>query len=274
MQQKVMYTKRLCDGLGLVRLCGQAAPPDGDPTELEALMGMAAAGEAAGAKDLEHLNGAAGAFNSVRMADLISSVLRLKGTCSPLLDWGCGYGQISWLLRRRGIQVVPCDIEPPPARKDIPELGSLDIQYTEDPFRLPFDAERFGAVISAGVLEHVADEKGSLREIHRVLERGGLLFIFMLPNRFSWAERLADLRGISVHPRKYTSRQASGLLEAYGFSVESKCRRHFLPRNLTGLSRRIKAAYGRYYYQIESADRVLANYLPTCFLSGALEMIA
>lgn len=247
---------------------------DGGSAEVEALIRMGAAAEAAGAKDMDHLDAPAAAFNSVRMADLISSSLQSKDSHSRVLDWGCGYGQISWLLQRRGVRVVSCDIERRPAREHIQELRSLDIQYTADPVRLPFDSGTFSAVVSAGVLEHVADEEGSLQEIHRILEPGGLLFVFMLPNRFSWAEWIAELRGISVHPRKYTLGRVSSLLEDHGFNVDSKWRRHFLPRNLTGLSRRIKVAYGRYYRQIESADHVLANCLPTCFFSGVIEMIA
>ena len=242
--------------------------------ELQALMHMAALGEAAGAEDLEHLDGPAGAFNSLRMADLVSSVLELKGIRSPVLDWGCGYGQISWLLERRGIRVISCDIERRPPRDYIPELRSLHIQYTDDPVHLPLDSGTFGAVISAGVLEHVENQGASLEEIRRVLEPEGVFFIFMLPNRFSWAECIADLRGISVHPRKCTFGWASSLLEAHGFAVERKWRRQFLPRNLTGLSQKIKHAYGRYYRQIESVDRILANYLPIGIFSNVIELIA
>jgi SAM-dependent methyltransferase len=247
--------------------------PDGGTTEVEALIDMAAAGEAAGAKDLEHLDGPAGAFNSVRMADLVFSVLESKPIRSPVLDWGCGYGQISWLLQRRGIQVTSFDIERRPARDHIGALSALSIQYGDDPARLPFASGTFAAVVCAGVLEHVANEEGSLREIHRVLKPGGRLFIFMLPNRFSWAEWIATRRGISVHPKKYTFGRASSLLENHDFIVERRWRRHFLPRNLTGLSRRIKLAYGRYYRQVESMDRILANCPPTSALSGVIEMI-
>jgi SAM-dependent methyltransferase len=244
-----------------------------DAKEIEALIRMAAAGEAAGAIHLDPFDGPAAAFNSVRIANLISSLLHQRGISSPVLDWGCGYGQISWLLRRRAIEVVSCDIVRRPGIDHIPELAALDIRYTEDPVRLPFDSKHFGAVISAGVLEHVEDEGGSLQEIHRVLEPGGLLFILMLPNRFSWAEWIADLRGISRHPRKYTFGQASGLLDAHGFVVERTWRRHVLPRNLTGMSRRVKLAYGHYYRQIEAIDRVLANCPPASAFSGVIEMI-
>src|SRR6185437_1903821 len=113
----------------------------------------------------------------------------------------------------------------------------------------------FGAVLSVGVLEHVPDLAGSLQEVGRLLKPNGIFFIFMFPNRFSWAEWVADLRGISVHPNKYTFRQTRELLERHGFRLEKKWRRNLLPRNLTGLNSRVKTLYGRYYRQVESADR-------------------
>src|SRR5215469_12076140 len=175
----------------------------GSSAELDALMSMARSAEQAGATDMEHMNGAAGAYNYIRIADLVHVYWSSQQISSPILDWGCGYGQVTWLLKRRQVPVVSCDVEERPARHSIPELASLKIDRIEHPSRLPYPSELFGAVLSVGVLEHVPDLAGSLREIRRILRPGGILFIFMLPNRFSWAEWVADLRGISVHPKRY-----------------------------------------------------------------------
>jgi hypothetical protein len=95
----------------------------------------------------------------------------------------------------------------------------------------------------------------------------------MFPNRYSWAEWVADLRHRSAHPNKFTFRQSIRILSEHGFAVERKWRRNFLPRNLTGFSPTIKRIYGRYYREIESLDSVLANVPPTSIFSGVLEMI-
>lgn len=242
--------------------------------ELEALMDMAHTARAAGAKDMEHMDAAAGAYNSIRVANLVSSYLQSRPSHVPILDWGCGYGQITWLLERRGLPVASCDVEERPARASIPLLSPLNIQQIYDCVRLPYDSESFGTVLSVGVLEHVPDLGGSLLEVNRILRPGGLFFIFMFPNRFSWAEFFADLRHISVHPRKYTLRQTRRILSEHGFAIDRKWRRNFLPRNLTGFSLELKRFYGRYYRQIESLDKVLANLPPTSFFSGVLEVIA
>ena len=194
----------------------------------------------------------------------------------PILDWGCGYGQVSWLLKRRGLSVVSCDVEKRPARDLIDPLNQLDIAYLQDPLRLPYDSGTFGAVLSVGVLEHVGAEnvESSLAEINRVLRPGGFLFIFMLPNRFSWVEFIADVSKSSVHPDKYTFGRIRALLQKHSFTIQRRWRRNVLPRNLTGLSQRIKSAYGAYYRQIESADRVLSQFPPICVFSGVIEVVA
>jgi SAM-dependent methyltransferase len=247
--------------------------PSSTGCELVALMDMAAAAKAVGAMDMDHMDAAAGAFNYIRVADLVSSYVHNRADYMPILDWGCGYGQVTWLLERRQLPVVSCDVEERAARASIPALSSLNIRQIREPVRLPYGSQSFGAVLSVGVLEHVPDLEGSLREVNRILRQGGLFFIFMFPNRFSWAEWLADVRHISVHPQKYTFRQTRRILAEHGFAIERKWRRNFLPRNLTGLSLALKRLYGRYYRQIESLDKVLANVPPTSFLSGVLEMI-
>ena len=247
---------------------------NGSSVELDAQISMAQAAETAGATDVDHMNGAAAAYNYIRIADLVQSYWASQQISSPILDWGCGYGQVTWLLRRRQVPVISCDVEERPARKSIPELASLKIDRIEDPVRLPYPPESFGAVLSVGVLEHVPDLAGSLREINRILKVGGILFIFMFPNRFSWAEWIADWRGISVHPDRYTFRQTRRILEEHGLRLEKKWRRNLFPRNLTGLNHQAKALYGRYYRQVESADKVLANWYPLGIFSGVLEGIA
>jgi SAM-dependent methyltransferase len=246
---------------------------DPEITELETLVQLAKVGKAAGANDLDHMDGAAAAFTYIRIADLVATLVELGEIAEPVLDWGCGYGQVSWLLRRRGVPVVSYEIEKRAARKLMAPLSSVDVQYGSDPVRLPYASSSAGAVLSVGVLEHVPDMGGSLREIGRVLRPEGLFLIFMFPNRYSWAEWVADLRHRSAHPNKFTLRQSIRIFTEHGFAVERKWRRNFLPRNLTGFSPAVKGIYGRYYRAIESLDSVLANVPPTAIFSGVLEMI-
>ncbi|MGH9327674.1 MAG: class I SAM-dependent methyltransferase [Terriglobia bacterium] len=242
--------------------------------ELNSLIAMARAARAAGAKDVDHLDGAAAAFTYVRVADIVSASCQGWNPKSPVLDWGCGYGQVSWLLRRRGMNVISCDAEKRAAIDSIPELTDLSIRYLDDPVRLPFDSESFSAVLSVGVLEHVPDLEGSLGEIHRVLQPKGPLFLFMFPNRFSWAEWIASRRGISVHPYKFTFQEIQVILKKCGFVIGKKWRRHVLPRNMTGFDPIVKTLYGKWYREVEAVDRALCNLPPAAWFSGVIELIA
>jgi len=242
-------------------------------SELEALVAMGRTAKAAGAADMEHLDGLSAAYNYVRIADLICAYNKGPGHL-PILDWGCGYGQVSWLLRRRGLDVLSYDVEQRLLRDSIPGLDSLPVVYGEDPVELPYESNRFGSVLSVGVLEHVSDFHGSLSEISRILCPGGVLFVFMLPNKYSWAEWIADRRGISAHPYKFTFGCITELLRRHRFAIDKKWRRNVLPRNLTGCSPWTKQTYGRFYRVVESVDQVLTFIPPICCLSGAIEIVA
>ena len=86
---------------------------------------------------------------------------RVLSTYSPsnnrVLDLGCGARHI--------IGSVRCDLalEPPGVRGDAA--------------RLPFGSETFDCVVSTAVLEHVPYPARVVREIHRVLRPGGVLYL-------------------------------------------------------------------------------------------------
>src|SRR5439155_1653391 len=72
-----------------------------------------------------------------------------------LLDWGCGFGQMTYLLRRRGFDVTAFDVGAEDASlPQLPLCRDLHIVRTAHPTRLPFPNDSFDAVLSCGVLEH------------------------------------------------------------------------------------------------------------------------
>jgi hypothetical protein len=67
----------------------------------------------------------------------------------------------------------------------------------------------------------------------------GTFFIFKLPNRWSYTERLSRALGTYYHgkhsnDRVYTPRSATALLERHGFNVEDVRRANMLPLNISG----------------------------------------
>jgi SAM-dependent methyltransferase len=103
------------------------------------------------------------------------------------LDYGCADGGYTIGLAERGaahvtgVDVLPERIavgrERAMGRQDV---GFLVVDEGES---LPFPDGVFDGVLLNEVLEHVADERQTLGEIHRVLRRGGHLAVFS-PNRW------------------------------------------------------------------------------------------
>src|SRR3990170_6633254 len=167
-----------------------------------------------------------------QMADEIA---RLAGG-ARLLDWGCGYGHMSWLLRRRGCEVVGLTV---PDENNVSDSWNLllreqrlDVIVADDEVLLPFEDASFDAVLSCGVLEHVPDEAGSAREIARVLKPGGYFFVYQLPNKLSAVEWLSErLIGVA-HERRYWRREVEALLTGAGFRAVSRKHGSMIPKNL------------------------------------------
>ncbi len=157
---------------------------------------------------------------------------------SAVLDWGCGYGQMTHLMRERGLHVTAYDWHPSAAPDG--ELVGLDhypgvqAHRSSDPVRLPFAENSFDCALSCGVLEHVQHPGQSLDELHRVLRPSGRLLVYKLPNRYSYLEALARRMGLYYHgalpcDEIYSRRSSTALLSQHGFAVDAFRRRNVLP---------------------------------------------
>lgn len=158
------------------------------------------------------------------------------------LDWGAGAGQVTRLLLEAGVDATAFDYSP-----DVEEDGpqpfhhhpELEVYLSSDPVRLPFDDASFHSVLSCGVLEHVEFPEASLRELRRVLVEGGTLYVYKLPNRLSYLERVARRIGLyyhgrAVHDRLYDLDSAQEIIEGNGFQVVEARMANMLPLTVGG----------------------------------------
>jgi len=112
----------------------------------------------------------------------------LKGM--RILDFGCGCGATMVILGRMGARVVGVDpslAHVEVANMRLKELGLMDtaaVIHVRDTSRLPIANGHFDVVVCYQVLEHIPGPARPLclREMWRVLRRGGCLFV-SAPNR-------------------------------------------------------------------------------------------
>lgn len=142
-----------------------------------------------------------------------------------VLDLGAGGGRHAAWLRDHGALVVAGDLVVEPT-----ERGGVD-WVRLDGSALPFADGSFDVVLCAEVLEHVAHPAQVVREARRVLAPGGQLVVSVpsaWPEAVCWALSL-EYHGVpGGHVRIWTLGGIRRLLEAEGFRVVARHRRHAL----------------------------------------------
>jgi SAM-dependent methyltransferase len=190
---------------------------------------------------------------------------------AEVLDWGVGNGHFSYFLTRAGYRAAGHSFEAPAF---LDWLGDPGYRFAAgspaDPIGIPFPDESFDAVASVGVLEHVREtggnETASLREIRRVLRRGGIFVCYHFPNRFSLMDFGARrLQRPHHHVYRYRRGDIDALARSAGFELLEVRRYAILPRNpgylLPGAVRRSALAAGLW----DAADNALTFLLsPVC----------
>jgi SAM-dependent methyltransferase len=253
-------------------------PTASDRQEFEFLLETARAARARKLDQFLHLAQPVGIWNYIRIANEIAAAVP-RGR---MLDWGCGLGQMTWLLQRRHFDVTAFDVGAADTTlPDLPLTRDLRVIRTTHPTKLPFDDGSFDVVLSCGVLEHVdelsqpGNEVISLYEIHRVLRPAGWFAIYQLPQRHAWQEAVNRRLGVGYsHPRRFTAREIRTLLARTGFDVRRLRRNNMFPKNLTGMPESVRTLYSRVARGIIGLDRVVSRTPGLNRIAGVLEVIA
>jgi len=116
-------------------------------------------------------------FGLERRLDLIRRHVPLEGR--HILDIGCGIGTFVQRLREFSPHVYGVDIDQERVRRGAMALPHLVVAVSE---HLPFADSAFDVVLLHEVLEHVRDDRLTVREACRVTRPGGRIVIYC-PNR-------------------------------------------------------------------------------------------
>ncbi len=150
---------------------------------------------------------------------LVFSMLRSRG--GKALDLGCGTGNYTAELYRRGFDVVGLDASEKMleiARKKLPQVSFVH----GDAYQLPFPDESFDVVLSVTMFEFIHEPEKVVSEIHRVLKPGGEVIIGTMNGNSLWFifKRIKSLFVETAYryARFYTPEELEELLKASGFA--------------------------------------------------------
>jgi len=144
------------------------------------------------------------------------------------LDIGCGNGYFAWKAAAQGTSCIGITIHEAELRRCEALRNHLGIAESRLRFKLQSLKDfalrepeaSFDQVLMLDVLEHIRDDLGTLKTVHRLLAKDGFLFV-TVPNRDyerSTKERHVQRRELGWHIRhSYTFEQLEARLEAAGF---------------------------------------------------------
>jgi SAM-dependent methyltransferase len=148
-----------------------------------------------------------------QLEDALSRNCRLGIADCRLLDIGCGTGGNMDHLKRYG-QMHGVDLSP--IALDLSRQRGHERVMFASANELPFADESFDLVTALDVVEHLDDDLGGLREIHRVLRPGAPAIIFVPAFQSLWGPN-DDQSG---HRRRYRLPQLRERVAAAGLEIE------------------------------------------------------
>ena len=172
-----------------------------------------------------------------REIELIEQVLSAEQP-KLILDFGCGGGWLSILLRKLGFEFIGMDISKNMVRNAKIVCPACDFIIC-DAMRLPFKSDVFDFVIGISILHHL-DLKPATDELGRV-SLAHSNFLFMEPNLLNpfsaFGRRIFPMEAHTEGEKPYTPNQLKMALKFAGFSIEKIFAMFFLAFPIARLSK-------------------------------------
>lgn len=187
---------------------------------------------------------------------LCASLIKKNGA---VLDLGCGWGHTAAVLSMIRPDLKIIGIDKKKSRMWGKYKGFQCKFMIGDATNIKFKSGSFDAVISFGVMEHVDNDMKMLHEIYRILNLGGLNFVFNLPSKYSLNEFFARLLKIWHHDVLYTKKEVRSRFEENRFRVLRIKREFLIPSQINRINKRIGEFFDKYYKLIYRVDRILTK---------------
>ncbi len=155
--------------------------------------------------------------------NLIIDLLANTDRKAKILDVGCSGGGLIKKLKEKnfrniyGIDVSERAIEVC-KKKGIKRIFLMDASSTE------FKKNTFDVLIASDILEHIKDEKNTLKEWNRILKYGGVLIIFVPAFQFLFGPH----DEANHHYRRYSRKRLNVLLQNNNFIIKRSSYWNFL----------------------------------------------
>ena len=145
----------------------------------------------------------------------------LDGLDGSLLDYGCGWGDLTWAMSGRVGEACGVDVDPERVAFAAHEYAPLAFSRC-DAGSLAFPDHHFDIVTSVVVIPFVPDVDAYLHEVRRVLRPGGHLIL--AGRSMPWLNRVwRRMRGQDLSARSglhvLTAAATQAILERHGFRV-------------------------------------------------------
>jgi len=149
---------------------------------------------------------------------LLTLVKTMIGGGAKVLDAGCGMGILAETVRDKAAGYIGVDISTERIKQSRDRNKSRNCFFAvSDVCSLPFGDRSFNTVVSIETIEHLPDTESFIKEVNRVLVKGGV-FILSTPGNLA-SENNIELLYKEQHIYGFTPWGLRTILEKNGFEV-------------------------------------------------------
>jgi SAM-dependent methyltransferase len=150
----------------------------------------------------------------------VDKIKRCLPIAARILDYGCGYGRISRLLKNAGyMNIIGYDTSLGMIERGRIENPDLDLRHNET-YELPEHSESFNAIIVAAVFTSLPDEslRGQVQnEMSRVLNKDGILILseFLRDDQRQYDDNGCFVSKIGIKMKHFYESEISSMLHGW-----------------------------------------------------------